>query len=299
MNVFFAIFSFVKKLVCQCLKLQFGEDFAQFVGVGLAHLQFVEVEFNRHVGFYRREEFREFYLLGILFNFFLQCALQLVGLREQLFHSSKLVDKFHGCLLADARTSRNVVGRVAHQSQKVDHLTCVCNAILGAHLLSVESFVSSAVARAVHHHVVPYQLAIVLVGRKHVCHHALCPGLERQRAYNVVGLVSFSLQHGYAHGLEQALNDGHRAAYVLGSFLSLRLIFGVSLGAEGRAVGVEGHSQMRGFFFREHFVQRVAEAHHGRCVEPFRVDTGVLYKCVIRAVYQRVSVKKEQLIHVI
>lgn len=74
---FFAIFSFVKKLVCQCLKLQFGEDFAQFVGVGLAHLQFVEVEFNRHVGFYRREEFREFYLFGILFNFFFSAPFSL------------------------------------------------------------------------------------------------------------------------------------------------------------------------------------------------------------------------------
>ena len=122
LNAFFIIFSFVKKLVCERLKLQFGEDFAKFVGVGLAHLQFVEVEFNRHVGFYCREEFREFYLLGIFFNFFLQCALQLVGLLEKLLHAAKLVDKFHGSLLADARTSRNVVGRVAHQSKEVDHL---------------------------------------------------------------------------------------------------------------------------------------------------------------------------------
>ncbi|CCX63913.1 unknown [Prevotella sp. CAG:1058] len=289
-NFVFNVFTSVNKLVRERLELQFLEQPAQFVGVGFGHAQRVEVETDRHVGADGCEELREANLLLVLLDLLFQRTLQLAGAFEQRVNRAELLQELDCRLLAHTRTAWYVVGRIAHQSEQVDHLCRRLDAVLLAYAVGVERLVATAVARTVHHHVAAHQLAVVLVGRQHVRLDAFCISLCRQRAYYVVGLEALRLKHRYAHGFQYVLDYGHGAAYVFRRLLALRLVLGVSLAAESGAVWVESHAEIRRFFLRQHFVQCVAEAHHGRRVHAFRVYSRVLYKRVIGPVYQGVSV---------
>ena len=101
---------FFKNLVCQLLKLQFCEDFAQFLFVGFHESQFVHIEFDGDIGLDGCEEVARLNVVDMLCDFFLQRTLQFVGSREQLFDASEFVNQFHGRFLANAGTSGEVVG---------------------------------------------------------------------------------------------------------------------------------------------------------------------------------------------
>ena len=143
---------------------------------------------------------------------------------------------------------------------------------------------------AEHVHMATHQLSVVLVGGEHVCFKVLSVGLSRQGADDIVCLKAIDLKHRYAHGSKYLLDDGHRLADVFRSFFSLRLVFAVSLAPECGTVRVEGHAEVLWLLLVEHFVKCVAKSHDGRSVLPFGIDSRVLDQCVIRAVYQCISV---------
>ena len=94
----------------QVAKFQFLENFSQLLFVDFFALQTFEVESDRNVDFYRREEFREFYVFDVALYFRLDCSLEFVGALKQVLDGTELIDEFHSCLLAHARTTWNVVG---------------------------------------------------------------------------------------------------------------------------------------------------------------------------------------------
>ena len=62
---------FFKKFVCQLLKLQFGEELAQFVVVRFHEFQLVHVEFDGYIGFDGSEEVTHLDVVYMLRDFFL------------------------------------------------------------------------------------------------------------------------------------------------------------------------------------------------------------------------------------
>ena len=163
--------------------------------------------------------------------------------------------------------------------------------------LGRHGFVAAPVARTEDKHILPDQLAIVFVGSEHIdgdvgfgVFTGISRELQRQRAYHVVGFVAVDLQDGNAIGPQYVFYNRYAHADVFRRLFALCLVGRVGLVAERRTVGVEGHADVRRLLFFQHFVQRVAETHDGRCVLAFRVDTRVFDECVVRPVNERVGV---------
>ena len=224
-------------------------------------------------------------------HFFLQRPFQFRGAVQQLFHRPKVGYQLSGRLLTHARTTWEIVGRVAHEGQQVDNLRRRIDAILLANLFGAHHFVAAAMPWAIDAHALRYQLAIVFVGCQH---ESVQPvdrtGLFGECAHHVVGLEAVSLQDGYAVSLQDVFDDGHGALDIFWCGFTLRFVVWEGLAAEGRAVGVEGYADMCGLLLVEHLLQRVEKTHDGRCVEPLGIDAWVFDKGVIRPINERISV---------
>ena len=260
--LFWAFFRFVKYLVCEALELQFLEDGGQFLVVGLHDSQVVEFCFHGHLGADGGQVLRHLDVFHVGLYPLAQLPLQLVGMRQQFFYASKLVDEFPGRHLSHAGAAGIVVRRVAHQGQHVDNLPAGLHAKLRFHFREPHRLVTAAMPGAEDVDVFSHQLPIVLVGREHIGFHALRPHPLGHGAYHVVGLIAVHLQNRDAIGGKYILDDGHGALDVFWSLFSLCLIFRERLIAEGQSV-VESHAYVGGFFLGQHLVERIAETHYG------------------------------------
>ena len=236
----------------------------------------------------------------MLLHLFLQGTLQLVRALKQFIHRVEVGDEFRGRLLAHTRTAREVVGRVAHQCQQVDDLEWGGDAIFLAHLCWAHHLVATTMARTIDLHFLSDQLPIVLVGRQHKRLYSFDGiGLFCQCTHHIVGLVAIHLQHRYAIGSQQFLDDGNGLFDVLGCGFALGLVGRKLLAAEGGAMGVEGHAKILGLLLFNHLLQGVHKADDGTCVESLGVDARVLDKCVVRPVNEGVSIEQKEFIHMI
>ena len=290
---------FIKNSARKAFKLQIAEDFLQTFLVGFLDSKLFEIQLHGNVGLDGGEKFGQRNFLAVVLHLLLYCTFELVGGGEQVVDAAKLVYQFHGGLFAHAGTARNVVGRVAHESEQVDHLFRFGNSVFRSHLL----FAPNVVARAtetgtIHIDVGSDELPIVFVGGEHVGLYASQTSLCGQRTNHVVGLKAVGLKHRYAEGVEYVLYYWYRSLYVFRASLALCLIFGVGRVAESGSAGVESHADMRWFLLFQHLVERVDKAHYGRCVLSFRVDSRVFDERIVGAVYQCVCVQKEEFVHI-
>ena len=107
-------------------ELEFGIKFAEGVAIGFADGTRGGVEPNRCVGDDRGEELGEADLLGVRLDLRAERALESVGRLEQPFDAAKLGEQLLRRLLTDTRAAGDVVRRVAHQPEQVDHLADRC-----------------------------------------------------------------------------------------------------------------------------------------------------------------------------
>ena len=101
---------FVEKLVGKCSKFQFGENRTQCLLVWFHHLQIIHVQFDGNIGANRGEELRHLDIIHRCFNLLTKLTFHLIGVAQQVFNCSKLVDQFYGSFLSYARTAWEVVG---------------------------------------------------------------------------------------------------------------------------------------------------------------------------------------------
>ena len=285
--------AFLCGFVQQLSELEPAEQLLQLLGVGFLHLQSVHVERDGHVLADSGEPLALLDLFDVVLHLFAECSLEFRGRSQQVFDASELLDEFLRRLLAHARTARDVIDGIAHESQHVDDLPRRLQSPLLLHVLGAENLclAVSSHRRTIHPDALRDELPIVLVGRHHVGLDAPLVSLLSQRADDVVGLVALHFEHRNAVGGQYLLDDGYGEADGLGRFLSLCLVFGEGLVAERRAVGVEGNAQMCGLTLRHHIIQRVDEAQNGRRVLSLRVDARILDKGVISAINQCVSIQ--------
>ena len=117
-------FSPTEKFFGKSLKLELCEEFSELLLVGFGHLQLIEVEFDRHIGTYGSEKLRHLDVVLGVFHLLAHFSFELVGMCEQFFTRSELIDQLHGSLLSHAGATGIVVGRVTHEGEQVDDLVC-------------------------------------------------------------------------------------------------------------------------------------------------------------------------------
>ncbi len=236
------------------------------------------------------------YLVGVCFYFRLERTFQFRGIGQKVLHGAELRDEFRRCFLSYARTARHIVGSIAFESQQVDYLARVGNAVPLAHLLRTAHLESlSFYSRAILEHVLADELAIVLIGCHHVGGETLGGGPAGQSADNVVGFVSWYLHHGNPVGFQNTLYVWDGQCYVLRLFVAAGLVFGISVVAECAAVsGVEAHGHVPRVFLSQNVVESVHEAEYGRSVQSCGCCSGRPHHGVVCAVDQCVCVEEEE-----
>ena len=146
-------------------ELQFVEHLAQCHKIHGHTLQCILVPVEWHIGLDGGKVLRQPDLLGIIFHLRLQCAFQFIGVAQQIFNGAELLNEFFRRFRTHAGAAGNVVGRVAHQSEQVNHLNRVGQTVLLLHLFHAHDFIFTGIVdfRAVVH-----QLPKILVTRHHI-----------------------------------------------------------------------------------------------------------------------------------
>ena len=121
-RVIFCVFSLTEKFFGKSLKLELCEEFAELLLIGLGHLQLIEVELDGHIGTYGSEKLRHLDVVLCVFHLLAHFSFELVGMCEELFTRSELIDQLHGSFLSHAGATGIVVGRITHEGEQVDDL---------------------------------------------------------------------------------------------------------------------------------------------------------------------------------
>ena len=263
-------------------ELQRPEDGEELVGVGVVAPELLGTDVGGHVGAYGGHELGVAYLVGVLLDFLPQGPLELVGVVEHVLDRAEPGDELGGGLLAHARAAGYVVDLVAHERQQVYHLAGIGYAIFLADLLFAAHLdVLAAQGWLVLQDLSRDELSEVLVGRHHVDGESLRGGAGGEGADDVVGLVAGHLHQRYAVCVHNLLYHRYGGADVLGHLLSLGLVSGVGLVAEGGPGRVEADGDVRCLGMAQQLLEGVDEAEHRRGVlaplgEARHLDQGVV-----------------------
>ena len=242
------------------MELELDEERFQFLGVRRRALQGLGVERDGQVGLDRREAAREERVFLVLAQALADLALDLVGPLEQPVEAAVLLDPLLGRDLAHARHAGDVVGRVAHERQDVDHLAGRdAEELLDP--LVVEELLLARVEDA--HAGALDQLQHVLVGRDDDDVEARRPRRMGERADHVVGLVAGHLEDRDPVGLARSADLGDLGGQVLVHGGPVRLVAVVLLVADGLLRPVEGDRQVLARMLAEHLLQHRHEAVDG------------------------------------
>ncbi len=282
---------------CQCSELQLFKQGVQFLGIGTLNGHVVKV---RCVGDVRDDGGQVFGQQGLLpkiLKVFLLLALELCCGVQQGLHGPIFSEQLGGCLGADSRYPRNVVRRVAHQPQQVDHLQWVFNAKPLTHFCRSPNLGRIALStRPVHAHLLGYQLSIVLVGCHHVNVEALFLCQYRQIANHVVCLKARLGNGGNAHGLCHGVNVGNARPNVFGCFVPVGLVFGKRLVSERRSWGVKNDGQVGRFLVFKDVQHGGCETEHSAGIGALAVDAGVADKGIVCPENQGKGINQEELL---
>ena len=110
----------------EAAELEFGVELSKGVAIGFADGTRGGVELDRCVGDDRGEKLGEADLLGVRLDLRPECTLELVGRLEQSLDAAELGEQLLRRLLTHARAAGDVVRRVAHQPEQIDHLADGC-----------------------------------------------------------------------------------------------------------------------------------------------------------------------------
>ena len=280
---------FFKNTLGERLKLQIGEDFIQFGIVWFFQFQIFHLELYRNIGSDGCQELRNFDILYGTLHFLAELAFHLGAVFYQSLYASKLVDEFDGCLLSNTRASREVVGRVTHQCQKIDNLEWGRDAVFLFNLSNAQLLVTTTMARSEHKYVVSYQLGIILIWCEHIGFYTHLACLQGNGTNDIIRLETIHLKNRNVISLQDILDDRYRELDVFRCLFSLCLIRRKSLVAEGFAM-VESHRNMGWLLLGEYLVEGIAEAHYTRSIKSLRIDSRGFHKGIIRPINERICV---------
>lgn len=160
--------------------------------------------------------------------------------------------------------SGDVVGGIAHEREQIDDLCGLGELVFFADGGFVQCFHGcSSPSGAAHGYVRGHELRVVLVGGKHVHVEPAGGSLLCHSAYHVIGFVAGRFENGDSVSAYDVFDERHCVAYVLGGGLALRLVFRISLVAEGGSGGVERHSQIVRLVVAQEVFERIDETEYG------------------------------------
>ena len=230
----------------QGIETEFAVQRCKSGAIGFAALQRVQIQFQRHIDGNRRELLGHHHLLALLLErFAITLVRDFIGMIQRLLHAAIFLDQLGRAFFADPLRARNVVDGIAQQRHQIDY-SFGWNTENFFHFFFVDDDVCFCAARSrpQRSNVFPDKLHHVLVVADDQHLELFLRGLHRQRANNVVGLVTLKLQDRQAHRFAQLSNVGNLHGEVVGHRRALRFVLFKQLVAERRALGVENDAHV-------------------------------------------------------
>jgi hypothetical protein len=219
------------------LEFEPREQLPQRVPVRRGAVEVVGIDVERHVAAHGGQIPVQRQRVQRLAQALAHLATHLVGVGDHAVERAVFLQPLGGGLGADLGHARDVVHRVAGQSQKVgDQLRR--HAELVHHAGDVQHRVAHGVDQA---HVVVHQLRQVLVGRRDQHLLAARRGAPRQRADHVVRLHALDHQQRQAERPHQRLRRRDLHGEIIRHRRAVGLVVGEALVAKRRTLGVEHH----------------------------------------------------------
>ena len=233
------------------------EELQQHAGIGFADGEVFPLVFDRDVVAQRHELARDADLVGeVDQRLAALLLLHFVGAFEDGIERAERVDEFGGGLGADAGRAGNVVGAVADQRLRVDHLVGR-DAELLHHRFGTERFVLHRIVEL--DHVIDDELHQVFVGRDDLHRRAVGGGLARIGGDEIVGLEAAHLD---ARQIERARGVADQRKLRDEIFRRRRavgFVFGIEFVAERELALVEDDGEVRRRFAPLHLVQELPQ----------------------------------------
>ena len=183
---------------------------------------------------------------------------------KEVLNVAKLCNQFLCRLFSNARTSRNIVGSISHQSQQVDDLQRRLNGILVLDFFDTHDFESLVVVSgAVHEYVLADQLSVVFVGSHHISGNAAFPGFRGQCSDDIVGFISGHFKDRNAIGTDNILDNRDGETDHFRRFLTLCLVFRIGFMTERRACRIECYTDVSGVFLFQDILQCIDKSEDG------------------------------------
>ena len=192
---------------------------------------------RKHQALFRHlPSFEQFFALSVFDK-------RIINIVIYRLHRAEFLHQPHRGLLADARNTRNVVRRVAHQSLEIDHVNRIKAVLLAEHLGRVVGRRGLTAARHNQKHVrpLPDQLEGVLVAGDQQAGVPVFIRLPAQCAEQIVRLKSRFFQTRNAHRLEHLVHDRKLNRQLVRHSLPRTLVRLVLLVAEGLLPHVKTH----------------------------------------------------------
>ena len=249
----------------QRIEFQFSEESLQLLTVPFSLNQIHQSHVQRHVALNGDQLLGKQSLFPMFFYVLLLLALELVGVRQQLFDAAVLSDELLRRLGADPRYAGHIVRGVAHQPQHIYHLVNPLDLPLCENFRYAQHLgLVAAAPRLVHKTPLGNELAVVLVGRDHVRRKSLILGLLGQRADYIVGLPPRLAQNRDIKRLAEPEHVRQCLAQILGHGLALGFVLFVLVVPVRRLRRVKDDGDMRRLALFDDGEQGVGKGKNGR-----------------------------------
>ena len=153
---------------------------------------------------------------------------------QQILDTSEFGNQLLCSLFPYTGATGNIVRRVTHQPQHINHLRRRLDIKLGFPLLDAHHLKTTCMLGTVHEYLVAHQLTVVLVRRHHIRRNPLLAGFGGKSSYHVVGFVARHFENRNTISPYNILYNRYGQADCFGSLFALRFILFESLVAEGR-----------------------------------------------------------------
>ncbi len=240
------------------------------------------MKFHRYIGDDGCQFFAQHRHILACPHFFADGALDFIRVFDHSFHAAVFLDKFRGRFFANTLDAGNIIYRVAHEAEYIDHLVYLFNIPFFANFFRAENFkIPALVGRFVDPDLFGDQLTIVFVGRYHIYFVPFFLGFFREGPDYIIGLVSIQCDHRYVQPFHDAFDIRYGRKNVFRCFLPVGLVVG-EIGMPFRwRVCIETYGHVCGILVLDQLQDRIGKTKLGVGVASLAGDTRIAYECIV------------------
>ena len=194
-----------------------------------------------------------------------------------------------------ARQAWDIVYRIAHHAQKVDHLLGPFHTEFRADLCNPHDLRRCpSLCRFVHEDLVSHQLAEILIWGHHIGDVALGLRFFGQCSDHIIGFIAVHSQRGDAKAFQHLFDQGRGYFDCLWGLVAVGFVLRILFVPLGRCRSIEHHRHMARVFLFQKIEQSQGKPKDSRSVHTLGSDPRIPNECEIRTKDQGIGIQQKK-----